>query len=73
MSVLPEIGLYISTKEVKGVSFYIEGAYGDDPDEFYMVEVIDGASKDDPSAMSDEMIKEEWESLVNRHGLKFQG
>jgi len=72
MSTLPSVGLYVSTKKVEGMSFYIESAYGDDPSESYLVEVIDGASKDDPFAMGDEMIKQEWESLVNKYGLKFQ-
>ncbi len=73
MSTLPQIGLYVSTKKTKGMRICIESAYGDDPDEFYLVEVIDAASKDDFSAMGDEMDKEQWESLVAEYGLEYRG
>jgi hypothetical protein len=38
---LPKEGLYISTKGSKDVRLIVEGAYGEDPDEFYIVEIID--------------------------------
>lgn len=73
MSTLPKVGTYTSTKKVVGMRICVENAYGDDPSNFYLVEVIDEASKGDPSAMGDEMDKEQWESLVLEYGLKFQG
>ncbi len=45
MSALPIIGLYISTKKVAGMRLRIESAFGDNPEEFYFVEVIDETSK----------------------------
>lgn len=50
----------------------VESAFGDDPDDFYLVEIIDEASQNDPMACGDELDKEQWESLVNEYGLKHQ-
>ena len=72
MSSLPKVGLYVSTQKVKGMRVYVESSYGDDPAEFYLVEVIGESSKNDPSAMGDEMDKEQWELLVNTYGLEYQ-
>lgn len=73
MSKLPEEGLYVSTKKVSGMRLIVESAVGENPDEFYLVEVIDEASRDDSLAMGDEMDKEQWESLVEEYGLEYQG
>ena len=73
MSSLPKVGLYVSTKKSEGMRLCIESAYGDDPNEFYLLEIIDEASKNNSSAMGDEMDKEQWEALVNEYGLEFQG
>lgn len=72
MSDLPEVGLYVSTKDVKGMSIYVEDSYGDNPDEFYLVETIEPDEKGDLSAMGSEMTKQEWESLVNQYGLELR-
>lgn len=73
MDTLPKTGLYLSTKKAKGMKLYVENAYGDEPNEFYLVELIDEASRNDPSALGDELDKEQWESLVNEYGLIYQG
>ena len=72
MNQLPKIGLYVSTKKAKEMRVFVENSYGDSPSEFYLVEVIDEASRDDPSAMADEMDKDQWESLVEEYGLQYQ-
>lgn len=73
MSKLPEEGLYVSTKKVSGMRLIVENAFGENPDEFYLVEVIDEASSEDPSAVGDEMDKNQWEGLVKEYGLEYQG
>ena len=72
MKSLPKEGLYISTKKVDGMRFIVESAFGENPDEFYLVEVIDEESKDDPFAAGDEMDNKQWESLCNEYGLVLQ-
>jgi hypothetical protein len=73
MKSLPKIGLYTSTKKAKGMRLCVTDAYGDEPEESYVVEIIDEPSKNDMSAMGDELDKDEWESLVKEYGLEFQG
>lgn len=70
---LPEIGLYIATKNENGMRLFVEEAYGDDPDEFYLVEIADDETVGDYSAMGEELDKEQWESLVCEYGLEYQG
>ena len=72
MKSLPKKGLYISTKKVEGMRFIVESAFGENPDEFYLVEVIDEVSKDDPFASGDEMDNKQWESFFAEYGLVFQ-
>ena len=72
MSSLPKRGLYVSTKKVEGMRFIVEDAYGENPEEFYIVELIDEASKNDPLAMGDELDKHQWESMCAEFGLKYQ-
>ena len=52
----------------EGMRFYIERVSEDD--DFYMVDVIDEASKDDPFAAGDELTKSEWLEMVKRYDLK---
>lgn len=72
MKSLPKKGLYISTKKVDGMRFVVESVFGEKTDEFYLVEVIDETSKDDPFASGDEMDNKQWESLTAEYGLVFQ-
>ena len=71
MKLLPKEGLYISTKKVDGMRFIVESAFGENPDEFYLVEVIDEANKCDLIASGDEMDNKQWESLCAECGLVF--
>ena len=68
MKSLPKIGLYIPTKKAEGMRLCITNAYGDEPEEFYLVEIVNEASE-----IGDELDKEQWEELVKEYGLKFQG
>ena len=70
MSELPKVGLYISKKT--GVQIYVESSFGDNPEEFYLVEIIDEASKDDVFSVGDELDKNQWESLVKEHELEYE-
>ncbi|MGL6410884.1 hypothetical protein ACSZMR_12900 [Aeromonas veronii] len=76
MATLPKTGLYISTKKVEGMRLIIEEVFGPedelDEDEFYLVNVIDEASKDDYSAIGDEMDNSQWQALVEEYGLVHQ-
>jgi hypothetical protein len=72
MKLLPKEGLYISTKKLDGMRIIVERASGENPDEFYIVEIIDEASKDDAFASGDEMDNQQWESLCAEYGLVFQ-
>lgn len=77
MKSLPKPGLYMSTQKVVGMRIVVEEVFGptdDDPDDdFYIVNFIDEASKDDFSAMGDEMDGEQWEAFVAEYGLVHQG
>lgn len=77
MKELPKIGLYLSTKKVVGMRIVVEEVFGptdDDPDDdFYLVNIIDEASKDDYSVDGDEMNGEQWEAFVAEYGLVHQG
>lgn len=73
MKTLPKVGLYISTKKTKEMRLYVTNASGDKPEEFYLVEMIDEASKNNTSVMGDELDNEQWESLVKEYGLEFHG
>lgn len=74
MANLPKKGLYISTKKVEGMRLIVEDVFGPedgdvDEDQFYLVNVIDESSKDDFSAMGDEMDNTQWQALVDEYGL----
>lgn len=68
-SALPKEGLYLSTRKQDGMRIVVESAYGEEPDEFYFVDIIDEANKDDYLAIGDELDKKQWESLVAEYGL----
>jgi hypothetical protein len=72
MKLLPNKGLYISTKKVDGMRLIVENVFGESLDGFYLVEVIDEDSKDDPLAAGDELDNKQWESLCVEYGLVFQ-
>lgn len=59
MKSVPKTGLYLSTKKVKGMRLVVEDVFAEEGDDFYLVNVIDEASKDDFSAMGDEMDGEQ--------------
>ncbi|WP_421218197.1 hypothetical protein [Aeromonas enteropelogenes] len=74
MKELPKIGLYISTRKTVGMRLVIEDVFGPDEDELeddehYLINVIDEASKDDYSAMGNEMDNHEWQALVEEYGF----
>jgi len=69
---LPKIGLYIATKEDEGMRIYVEATHGDNPDEFFLVEIADEEHVGDCSVMGVELDKEEWESFVAECGLEHQ-
>ena len=73
MKSVPKTGLYLSTKKVEGMRLVVEDVFAEEGDDFYLVNVIDEASKDDFSAMGDEMDGEQWEALVAEYGLVHQG
>lgn len=78
MKGLPKTGLYVSTKKVEGLRLVVEDVYGPededfvDDGEFYIVNVIDEAHKDDASAIGDELDSNQWEALVEEYGLVHQ-
>lgn len=72
MKSVPKTGLYLSTKKVKGMRLVVEDVFAEEGDDFYLVNVVDEASKDDFSAMGDEMDCEQWEALVAEYGLVHQ-
>ncbi|MGL6326863.1 hypothetical protein ACSZML_06865 [Aeromonas rivipollensis] len=47
MKSVPKTGLYLSTKKVKGMRLVVEDVFAEEGDDFYLVNVIDEASKDD--------------------------
>ena len=68
----PKPGLYLSTREVKGMRFIVEDVTVVDDDDsagFFLVSMIDEASADDIGALGDELNPEQWFELVNRYGL----
>jgi hypothetical protein len=73
MKSLPKIGLYISTKKAKEMRLCVTETYGDEPEDFYTVNWVNESGKNDMSAMGEEYDNDEWEELVEEHGLEFQG
>ncbi len=70
----PKPGLYLSTKEVKGMRFIVEDVtVVDDAAGFFLVSMIDEASADDMGAMGDELDPEQWFELVEQYGLVHSG
>lgn len=69
---LPKEGLYISTKKAVGMRLIVENVFGEPDGDFYLVEVIDEASKDDMSATGDELDNTQWEELCSEYGLEYQ-
>jgi len=61
MKSVPKTGLYLSTKNVEGMRLVVEDVFAEEGDDFYLVNVIDEASKDDFSA-----------TLVAEYGLVHQ-
>lgn len=77
MKGLPKTGLYLSTKKVEGMRLVVEDVFGPedgefDEDEFYLVNLIDEAHKDDAFAIGDELDNNQWEALVEEYGLVHQ-
>lgn len=69
---VPKVGLYVSTKDTKGMRFIVENVdiVDDAEDEiFFLVSMIDEASTDDMSAAGDELDPDEWFALVDQYGL----
>ena len=73
MKSLPKIGLYISTKKAEGMRLCVTDADGENPEEFYLVNWVNEADKNDMSAMGEEYDNEQWEAMVEEYGLEFQG
>ena len=69
----PKPGLYLSTREVKGMRFIVEDVTVVDDDDdtagFFLVSMIDEASADDMGAAGDDLDPEQWFELVERYGL----
>ncbi len=68
----PKAGLYVSTREVKGMRFTVEDVSVVDDGEnngFFLVSMIDEASTDDMSAGGNELDPDEWFALVDLYGL----
>lgn len=68
----PEKGLYISTREVKGMRFIVEEVSiesDDEEGEIFYVSLIDESSSEDLTAAGDELISDEWFALVEQYGL----
>jgi hypothetical protein len=72
----PKPGLYLSTKEVKGMRFIVEDVAVADADDddgagagFFLVSMIDEASADDMGAMGNELDPDQWFELVEQYGL----
>ncbi|NAZ72043.1 hypothetical protein [Vibrio toranzoniae] len=54
----------------EGMSIFIERVSEVDDDGFYLVEIIDTASKGDSFAAGDELTSREWEQMVSTFGLQ---
>jgi hypothetical protein len=73
--VKPIPGLYVSTKLPLGMRFIVEDVIdADEPEfpDFFLVQLIDEASAEDPEAMGDELDPDQWYEISDRYGLKFQ-
>lgn len=69
----PKLGLYLSTKEVKGMRIIVEEVTeleedDEDPD-FFLVSIIDEAGSNDMITIGDELDPDQWFSLVDQYGL----
>lgn len=73
MSELPKTGLYVATQKDLDLRLVVENAYGEDPADFFLVEVIQESAKGDPMAMGDELDNAQWNELVQDYGLEYRG
>ncbi|MFQ2507211.1 hypothetical protein ACK31R_05110 [Aeromonas caviae] len=72
MATLPKTGLYISTKKVEGMRLVVEDVFGEEGDDFFLVNLIDESSQNDYSALGDEVDNSQWEAMVEEFGLVYQ-
>ncbi|QXC09830.1 hypothetical protein [Aeromonas sp. FDAARGOS 1408] len=72
MATLPKTGLYISTKKVEGMRLVVEDIFGEEGDDFFLVNLIDESSQNDYSALGDELDNTQWYALVEEYGLVHQ-
>lgn len=72
MNKLPKIGLYISKSLDNPTRLYVENSFGDEPENFYIVEVINEADKNNFISEGNELDKTQWESLVIKNELEYQ-
>ena len=68
----PNLGLYVSTKDVQGMRLVVEDVtiLDDEQDKcLFLVSMIDEASFGDGDAAGDELDPEQWFALVEQYGL----
>ena len=68
----PTPGVYVSTKEVRGMRLLVEDVSvleDSQSDGFFLVSLIDEASADNDNAAGDDLNPEQWFELVDRYGL----
>ncbi|WP_418114494.1 hypothetical protein RJD40_20040 [Vibrio scophthalmi] len=54
----------------EGYSFYIEDVWGEDDDDFFLVDIIDTPSRNDFDAAGDQLTGDEWHQMIERFNLK---
>lgn len=70
----PKLGLYLSTKEVKGLRIIVEEVTefeeeDDEGDDFFLVSIVSEEGSIDMGIMGDELDSNQWHALVNQYGL----
>lgn len=62
--------LHSTWESEDGMSIYIEGISDVDDDGFFLVDIIDSASKNDPYACSEQLTSSEWFSMVDSYSFQ---
>ncbi len=70
MKSLPHEGLYVSTKTTEEIRLIVVDTFSEDPEEFYLVFIIQEQDKGNPYAIREELDYQQWEELCNEYGLE---
>lgn len=72
MNELPKTGLYVATRNDKGMRLVVGSVYEGEAGDPYFLEYVEAADKGDSMGVGYEAAQDEWEALVSKYGLVYQ-